>query len=406
MNKSLLRNAAIQSLALMIAVITFSYALSQYRIVTTAASSNIAEGAEGTDSTNDSSRLELTAVQKQISGADANVLEKLGNNYLIVRKPQGNDLKLQLEDLYIKESIQLTITGLTSDQLTSSMISRVREDRIYTGDPKYTESTSMATDNHGKKQKVITRDYNNDLCHGITITMKKDPLTGLYTAKILIALDSVYAYMTYQDSNYFYIKLQKPSEVYNKVLVIDAGHGGKDAGAISANKQYYEKDINLYILQDLKKLLDKEKDIKVYYTRTGDDKVFLRPRVTLADAVDCDYFISIHCNANEYAYPNGTEILYYNEKFKGVRNSDLAKLFSEELAKTTALKNRGTVKKHLKDIFIMDKATVPMILIETGYLTNNNDMWYLSNNKNRQAVARGIFNGIMKAYKNLAETPK
>jgi N-acetylmuramoyl-L-alanine amidase len=210
-------------------------------------------------------------------------------------------------------------------------------------------------------------------------------------------LDSVYAPIVHEDEAYYYIDLKKPKDVYDKVLVIDAGHGGKDAGALSQGEKYYEKNINLGILLELKKLLDKE-NIKVYYTRTGDDKVFLKPREELANAVDCDYFISIHCNASEAEWPKGSEVMYYDREFKGVRNIDLANLFLDELSKTTPLETRYIVEKKKDEIYILKKAVVPSILIEVGYVTNNSDMKYLSQEKNRKAAAQGIYNGIMKAY--------
>ena len=138
--------------------------------------------------------------------------------------------------------------------------------------------------------------------------------------------------------------------------------------------------------------------------RRKDDTVFLRPRVTLANAVDCDYFISIHCNANEITWPNGTEVLYYDNEHKGVAAIDLANLLSNEIDKAVTLQRRGVVEKHTEDIFIMDKSIVPTALIEVGYLTNNDDMAYLSKSENRKAVAQGIYNGIMRAYKELAVT--
>jgi N-acetylmuramoyl-L-alanine amidase len=414
MDKSLLKKAAIQSLALMIAVITFSYALKQYQTVTIAASGKTIEvttvrnNSGGNDklttlenNQTDGSDAKLTDIQKLVGGADQNILNKLGDNYIVIKKPQGDHLSLNLEDIYIKKSICLTIKGISVNDLNSSMISRVNGDEIFTGEPKFTESSSVEADeDDGSSKEMVNRDYGDDFSRGITITTEQDNETKQYTSNVFIELNSVYAYFVYEASNYYFIDLRKPSDVYDKILVIDAGHGGKDAGALSRNETYYEKNINLGILLDLKKLLDKE-NIKVYYTRTSDETVFLRPRVELANAVDCDYFISIHCNANEVSYPNGTEVLFYNNKFKGVKSLDLAKIFSNEVSKAAALKDRGTVEKHKDDIFIMDKAEVPMILIETGYVTNSGDMYYLSREEGRKAVAKGIYNGIMRAFKEL-----
>lgn len=417
MKHSLLKKAAIQSLALMLAVVTLSYALKQYRMVIIEASDLTTENEDYLaemiveqqplidepiiDQAEPAIALqpekELSEYDMLLEAADPAIAHQLSANFIRIQKPDVSELSMQLEDLYINKSIRLTFEGRTIGDITSDMVIRAREGELFSGDPIYTETVTIEIDEEeGTSEEVITRDYGRDLSHVITITPK---VAGQQT-EVLIELDSVYAYSIYEDEDYYYIALQKPSKVYDRILVIDAGHGGKDAGALSPGEKFYEKNINLDILLQLKNLLDNE-NIKVYYTRTGDDKVFLRPRVELANAVDCDYFISIHCNSSLSASPNGTEVLYYNNEFKGVQAYDLAKLFSEEIAKTIPLKNKGPVQKQYEDIFIMDKAKVPMILIELGYLSNHSDLGFLSKKENSKAVAQGIYNGIMRAYSEL-----
>lgn len=424
MDKLLLKKAAIQSVALMVAVITFSYTLKHYQAVTIAASNNVEASASEQIDYNNQNPITKLSLQTEVSEeavlkaqkeailsatltsvgdlykvADESILKQLSDTFLVIRKPQGDGLNLSLEDLYINKSIRLTMSGLLEDNnLSSNMIYRVRNNELYVDNPIYTEVKRIEVDKEDQTtQEIITRDYGRDLCHGITIISHRDEVSNLVHTQLLLELDGVYAYNIYEDANYYFIDLRKPSEVYGKILVIDAGHGGKDAGALSKDEKYYEKDINLGILLQLKRLLDKEK-IKIYYTRIADDKVFLRPRVELANAVEADFFISIHCNANKITGPQGTEVLYYNKKPRGVPTEDLAKLFSVELSKMITLKNRGIVLKHPEDIFIMDHSVVPTLLIEVGYMTNQTDMEYLSKAENQEAVAQGIYNGIQIAY--------
>jgi len=431
MDISLLKKAAIQSVALMLAVVTLSYALNQYQMVTIAASNTVSEDASTMDYTASTEdvlvplenelaeeitadklntpvevipNFQITSYEVINNTVDESILRQMGDNFLVIKKPEANKLAITLEDLYVNKSIRLELTGMAGDTLISDMISRIRGNEVFTGDPTFDEIISLVVnDDEGTSEEVITKDFGKDLSHGITVTSLENSVTKLFTSEVLIELDNVYAYIIYEDENYYFIDLRKPSEVYDKIIVIDAGHGGKDAGALSQGELFYEKNINLDIVMQLKDLLDKE-NIKVYYTRTTDTTVFLRPRVTLANAVDCDYFISIHCNANSLTSPSGTEVLYYDNEFKGVSAAKLADLFSDEIAKTVTLRQRGSVEKHMDDIFIMDKAVVPMILIEVGYLTNSGDMLYLGNSMNRKAVAQGIYNGIMKSYNELAVT--
>ncbi len=422
MDKSLLKRGAIQSVALMIAVITSSYAFEQYRTVKISASNinqddivyasvtaqeidladtGIVSFPDAESDLTSGPFIMATSLNELRSQVDADIMKQLGKDYLVIKKPSSDQNSITLEDIYLKNSIKINLNGVYQDGMGSSMIMRVRGEDYFIKDPAYTEVITQEMDNEsGTVKEIITKDYGKDFSRSITLTDYTDNETGLPKTEILMELDRVYAYTIYEDNNYFFIDLRKPSEVYDKILVIDPGHGGKDAGALSKDEKYYEKNINLGIVLALKELLEKE-NIKVYYTRTADDTVFLRPRVTLANAVDCDYFISIHCNSNEVTSPNGTEVLYYDTEFNSVSSRDLAELFSEELAKTVELTNRGTVLKHKKDIFIMDKAEVPMILIEMGYLSNSVDLNYLIDQQNQKTIAQGIYNGIMKAFEKL-----
>jgi N-acetylmuramoyl-L-alanine amidase len=430
MDKELLKKAAMQSIALMVAVVTLSFAVQQYRTITIEASNITKEDSFLQDSSellenatlpennkdHEGKNLELTPTysinsDKQLTKAedlkdivDESILNKLSQKFIIIKKPQGKDITLKIEDLYLTQSINIMLEGLTDNTISSQMIYRVGGKDFYIGDPVYSEIiNTVFDDDKSTSSEVHTKDYGNDFVHGITISLDKSTTNQGNTANLLLQLDNVYAHIVYEDERYYYIDLRKPTEIYDKIVVIDPGHGGKDAGAISRNDKFYEKNINLEIAMRLKKLLD-QTNIKVYYTRTVDSTVYLRPRVQLANMVDADYFISIHCNSNGLTSPNGSEVLYYENKFKGVAAADLAHLFSEEMGKKVTLRNRGIVKKHMEDIYIMDKAVVPMILIEVGYLSNTNDMNYLLNEENQEAVAQGIYNGILKAYKELPVT--
>lgn len=422
MDKSLLRKTAIQSVALMLTVITLSYTLQEYRTVTISAKNSATSeetlsldeilntsnnpsndpkidylGQSGANSEVHNNPEGVPPIIQLLSNVDTNMLAKLGESFLVIKKPGGDDIAMELKDLYIKKGIQLQFTGLDM-ALETNMVAREHLEEAFIDLPVYKEipSSTTGTDDENS-EPVYLKDYGNDFVRQIIITNNFNEMDKKYTSDLFIELDSVYTYSLYEDDSYYYIDLKKPQEVYDRVLVIDAGHGGKDAGALSRGEEYYEKNINLDILLHLKELLDKE-NIKVYYTRTADDQVYLRPRVELANSVDCDFFISIHCNANTVSGPNGSEIYYYDTDFKGVKAEDLATLFLEELKDNTSLKKRYIMKKKDDEIYILKKAVVPAILIEVGYLTNNKDMKYLSKSDNRKAVAQGIFNSIMKAY--------
>ncbi len=420
MDKILLKKMALQSVALMIAVITISYSLRQYNELSlTSVHSAEAASVEDMDQPEGHPTVasvtpspasapvqkpEDVSVDTKASGlpgklqtADRDKIDRLGEKVLVIKKPQVSDLKMTLEDLYVTKSVRITLTGTKYDRLDSSYIGRINRADGFVGEPVYKEYEEIKTNDDGTTETVTKRDYGTDVVHTITVTDHYSEETGVYDTELLLELDTVYAHILEEDDEYYYIGLKKPSDVYDRILVIDAGHGGKDAGALSKDETVYEKNINLQILLQLKELLDKE-NIKVYYTRLMDDKVFLRPRVELANAVDCDFFISIHCNANDSTAPSGTEILYYDTNYKQVSTEKFANIFSEEVALTTTLEKRGLVKEQNDDIFILNNARVPAVIVETGYITNRNDLNYLLNKENQQKIALGIYHGIMRAY--------
>ena len=419
MDKNLLRKAALQSVALMLSVIMLSYAVRQYSSVTISASyaqdkavyvdpdkENNKDYTEKYDAKNpnmddneqtaEDARIVLTGVK---SGVKDDIIEQLGEQFLIIRKPLGEGLRIQLEDLYLNKQLKIIISGYTKESPDQNFIARVYRDEVFLGEPKHAEAENSSPEEDGTYSSTVIKDYGNDPVNSINIENK----TGLYgfnVHEIVLQLNHVYAHIHFEDENYYYIDLRRPKEVYDKILVIDAGHGGKDPGAISKDEKIYEKDINLKIMHELKELLDKD-NIKVYYTRTIDETIYLRPRVTLANEVECDFFISIHCNSSDYTGPNGTEILYYNHENGNIKTKDLAKILSDELSKTVSLKSSGVMEMKDDDIFILANAKVPAVIIETGYISNINDLDYLQSQSGQQDIAIGIYNGIWRAYDEL-----
>ncbi|HPU62851.1 MAG TPA: N-acetylmuramoyl-L-alanine amidase [Mobilitalea sp.] len=419
MDKNLLRKAALQSVALMLSVIMLSYAVRQYNTVTIAASyaqdktEHIESDKEDNkDYTRDlhaevpnkAENLQMSEEPRIIftgvnSGVKNDIIEQLGEQFLIIKKPLGDDFQIRLEDVYINKQLKIIISGYTKESPDQNFIARVYGDEVFLGEPSCVEVENTIPEEDGTYSSAVTKNYGNDPVNSINIKCKADNF-GFNVHEITLQLNHVYVHILHEDENYYYIDLRKPKEVYDKILVIDAGHGGKDPGAISKDGENYEKDINLKIMYELKELLDKD-NVKVYYTRTMDETIYLRPRVTLANEVECDFFISIHCNSNEYTGPNGTEILYYNHENDNIKTKDLAKILSDELAKTVSLKNSGVMEMKDDDIFILANAKVPAVIIETGYISNINDLNYLQSKTGQQDIAKGIYNGIWRAYDEL-----
>lgn len=213
-------------------------------------------------------------------------------------------------------------------------------------------------------------------------------------ACIELILDSVYEYETYCEDNYLYLKFISPREVYDKIVVVDAGHGGVDCGTIKYGIE--EKSVNLDIVLKLKELLDKS-NIKVYYTRTEDVKPTYEQRVGLANNVEADLFISIHANGDDIRYSYGTEVLYHAaEVSAGFGSKEWAAICQEEIVKELESRNRGLISGN--DIYIIRNAQVPVALVEIGFITNKEEAELLISEEYQKQAAQGIYNAIMRAY--------
>lgn len=189
------------------------------------------------------------------------------------------------------------------------------------------------------------------------------------------------------------ITLLKPAAKGEKLIVIDPGHGGWDPGAVYGNVQ--EKTLNLDIGLRLNKLL-KEKNIRVYMTRTDDTYVGLYERANIANQLNAKLFVSIHNNAYLSEH-NGTETLYYpqNPNSTGFNGKVLARYIQDALMKHLGLKNRGIVER--PKLVVLNSTKMPAALAEVGFITNASDREKLTTESFRQKAAEALCEAIVKS---------
>lgn len=302
--------------------------------------------------------------------------EKFNNQYICIKKKTKEAVKVELEDLYMKQSIKVKVF--------SEEESVVREDGVYIvnrSEEKETRLIGLA-----ENTKVKAYQY----------TTYYDEEVQQYVAEIAIQFDTVYVHKVYQDANDIYIDLKRPKEVYDHIVVVDAGHGGKDTGSIYEPTNIYEKEINLAMVIQLRELL-KENDIKVYYTRLDDTTVYLNPRADLASHVDADFMLSLHCNSSVHSGATGFEVLYNDNKDMSKNSKEIASVFLNALEETKLLKNRGLVDR-TNSLHIMERATVPVVLIEIGFVSNYNDVQIITSGKSRRELVYSIYEAILRYY--------
>jgi N-acetylmuramoyl-L-alanine amidase len=225
------------------------------------------------------------------------------------------------------------------------------------------------------------------------------------------------------------------------VIVLDAGHGGKDPGNMGSG--YKEKDIALKIVLNIGAELEKHPDIKVIYTRKTDVFIELYERAAIANRADADLFVSVHCDAfTNNAYGAGTfvlglhksqanfeiakkenEVIFleenYEEKYAGFDPSApesligltllqeeyldqsilLASLIQNNFANNLKRKDRSVKQA---GFWVLHNTYMPSVLIETGFLTNSKEGAYLNSKKGQNEMAKEIANGILTYKSSLA----
>jgi N-acetylmuramoyl-L-alanine amidase len=221
-----------------------------------------------------------------------------------------------------------------------------------------------------------------------------------------------------------------------RTIVIDAGHGGKDPGAIG-HRGTKEKDIVLDVAKRLASMLEKVPGTKIILTRKGDYFIPLDERTNIANINKADLFISIHANASLSRKLTGFEAYFLSERAsdkeaEAVANiensvinlesdhpkdnlsvilwsmtlnefmnesSEVCSIISREVPGNVGIECRGVKQA---GFYVLRNAKMPAVLIEIGFLTNLREELQMKNRTFREKIAKSIFNGVMK-YKQLVE---
>ncbi len=227
-------------------------------------------------------------------------------------------------------------------------------------------------------------------------------------------------------------KAPRPPRAFKKLreVVIDAGHGGKDPGAIGITG-FQEKTVNLDVARRLKKILEAE-GIKVIMTRTDDTFISLQERTAIASRSKADLFISIHANSSPARGVHGVEayclrdlgtlekneaqrqenhkLMFKNLSMKkGSLNLEdivedmlythkqsvspaLAADLADRVARTARAQDRGDKQSRF---FVLRNTLIPAVLVEIGFVTNPKEGRLLKTDDYRQRIAEGLANGIL-----------
>ncbi|GAB6930034.1 hypothetical protein JCM10914A_40170 [Paenibacillus sp. JCM 10914] len=182
----------------------------------------------------------------------------------------------------------------------------------------------------------------------------------------------------------------EPGTGGKKLVVIDAGHGAHDPGAIGVT-QKREKDFNLAMALKVEKLLAKEPNIEVVLTRSNDTFLELKDRAKIANDLKADIFISIHANSGPSS-ASGTETYYYDDASKALANA-----LHKEIVNAMGLRDRGV---KYGNFHVIRETKMVGALLEVGFLSNKTDESKLFDPATQDRVAQAIVRGI-KNYLNV-----
>ncbi len=195
-----------------------------------------------------------------------------------------------------------------------------------------------------------------------------------------------------EESDRYAIHVRNPRDVYDKVLLLDAGHGGKDPGTSGNN--LIEKDMNLIMVKKVAQQLQGT-GIHVYLTRDSDTYPENNQRAKTANEI-AHAMVSIHMNSAG-ATINGTETLYqvHANDGNGLTSKKLAELIQGNIIAATGNTNRGI--KLRTDLLILNGTTVPTVIVETVFLSNAGDALKISQASYQDTVAEAIADAIVDA---------
>ncbi|MEM1282835.1 MAG: N-acetylmuramoyl-L-alanine amidase [Chlamydiota bacterium] len=180
----------------------------------------------------------------------------------------------------------------------------------------------------------------------------------------------------------------------NLLIVIDAGHGGKDDGTQSLNQpKFLEKHLTLTTAKMLNTYLQGY-GYRTYMTREDDTFISLSKRAEMANEKDTHLFVSVHYNAAENRSANGIEVYYYKSDKDEKRTKDsktLATSILDDVISETSAKSRGV--KH-GNFAVIRETKMPAILIEGGFMTNEDEMSKIKNASYMKKIAWGIAQGV------------
>jgi N-acetylmuramoyl-L-alanine amidase len=235
---------------------------------------------------------------------------------------------------------------------------------------------------------------NSDVITNVSVSLNSNNET-----EIKFTTSRLQGYEFDTDSKYIYVHIGEPRDIYKNIVVLDPGHGGPSNGA-----EYFgtkEKNVNYKILYQVgEKFFNSDPwKLKVYYTRITDVDMTLTNRAYFADKVGADLFVSLHMNASTASSAHGTEVYYAEHNNSpnsaGLTSKTMATLFVNNITKSMGTQNRGAKAERYTVVY---KNTVPAVLIELGFLSNQGDYALITDSAFQEQAVQVIYNTLLQIF--------
>lgn len=300
-------------------------------------------------SSNSNSSSSSASSSSTSSNSSTKITASASNYSIRIKKPSGlSSSAISADDDYWNKRLRLIVTGNYKSHFSSSSNRTIKDSLTY--------STS----------------YSNGKTY---IDLKTSSIKGFSVT---------------QTSSYIYVKYANPKSMFQRVIVVDAGHGGDDSGAVGNG--YYEKNMTLNIVKSIKTNFDKNTTYKVYYTRLSDWRPSLSQRYQLANEVGADRFLSVHINSSDGSSAKGTETLYktYKTYAQTIQNSALIGM---DYSKGGSY-DRGL--KYRTDLAVLNGPNMTTALVELGFISNKTEANRI--NSRTSTIGTNLYKAICNSF--------
>lgn len=319
-------------------------------------------------------------------------------------KSKANDRLSFVSALSTRKPAKTEITGTTEQLLPKAVFDR---DEFVMRLPDGVTNTQIKDNDDYLNQRFMIK-LPGDCTAFLREQLIYNPITTLKSFSISYKVDEKVTVLTFQTTRiqaykydvsegFLTIRVDDPSRLYDKIVVLDAGHGGIDPGTVRGS--LYEKDVNFAVINKYVTDYFSGSDIKVYFTRTTDVRIALEERAAFADKVGADLFISFHVNSSTSAAASGTSVYYSTKNNRtaenGLKSSTLADTLLQKMMSAWGTRNAGLMTA---DFVVIGQNTVPAALIECGFITNDKDLAKISDSNYQRKAAKAIYDAVSELF--------